>query len=71
MSFLIADSRNPYMGLNNKVCENPKYWCRLHQIWLSENDVKSKNCRSKLTFDMMSTYQCGNLERKEVKIHNE
>ncbi len=58
------------MGLGNKICNNPIYWCRLHQVWLSENDVNRKRCRSKLDFDMMGTHRCGNLERKEV-LHNE
>lgn len=30
------------MGLDNKICKNPIYWCRLHQIWLSEDDAKKK-----------------------------
>lgn len=52
------------MGLNNKVCTSPKYWCRLHEVWLSEEDVKRKKCREKLTFDMLSTYKCRCLEKK-------
>ena len=30
-TWLKADARNPYMGLDNKICTSPKYWCRLHQ----------------------------------------
>lgn len=37
-----ADHRNPKMGLDNQICNNPKYWCRLHQVWLSEADVEKK-----------------------------
>ena len=65
MQYKKADQRNPYMGLNNKICENPVYWCRLHQVWLSEEDVKKKKCLNKLTFDMISTYRCGNLVKKK------
>ncbi len=66
MTYLIADKRRPFMGLDNKICRNPKYRCRLHQVWLSENGVKRKQCRQKLDFDMMGVHKCGNLERKEV-----
>lgn len=59
-----ADDRNPYMGLDNKVCTEPKYWCRLHQVWLSEKDIKKKHCLCKMTADMMSTYRCNCLEEK-------
>lgn len=58
------------MGLDNKVCRSPDYWCRLHQVWLSEQDVARKKCKEKLTFDMLGTHRCWNLEkRKAVKIH--
>lgn len=67
MIYQIADQRNPYMGLDNKICRNPVYWCRLHQVWLSEDDVKRKKCKRKPTFDMIGTYRCLCLERKELK----
>lgn len=67
MTYQIADKRNPYMGLDNKICRNPVYWCRLHQVWLSDEDVKKKRCKYKLTFDMVSTYCCGNLEKRIVQ----
>lgn len=44
--------------------KNPVYWRRLHQVWLSEEDAKRKKCKCKPTFDMISTYRCGCLERK-------
>lgn len=65
MTYQIADKRNPYMGLDNKICRNPVYWCRLHQVWLSEDDVERKRCKCKMTFDMIGTYRCSCLERKE------
>jgi hypothetical protein len=68
MTYQIADKRNPFMGLDNKICRNPMYWCKLHQVWLSEDDVERKHCKCKLTFDMIGTYRCGCLERKEVRI---
>lgn len=67
MQYLIANSKYPFMGLNNKICKNPTYWCRLHQVWLSEEDVKRKQCKNKQTFDMIGVHRCGNLERKVVK----
>ena len=67
MEYKIADARNPKMGLNNKICKNPKYWCRLHQVWLSEKDVERKHCKSKPTIDMIDTRLCTNLVRKEFK----
>ena len=66
MEYKIADARNPNMGLNNKPCYNPKYWCRLHQVWLSESDVKSKHCKEKPTMDMIETKRCGNLIEKNT-----
>ncbi len=56
MTYQIADQN----------CKNPVYWCRLHQIWLSDDDVKKKQCKCKQTFDMVGTYRCGNLVRKET-----
>lgn len=64
MTYLTANTKNPYMGLNNKICKNPTYWCRLHQVWLSEEDVKRKKCKNKPTFDMIGFHRCGCLERR-------
>lgn len=61
---LKADTRNPWMGLNGVACENPAYWCRLHEVWLSEADVEEKKCLSRITFDMIGTRKCNCLERK-------
>lgn len=66
MEYKIADARNPNMGLNNRICKNPKYWCRLHQVWLSEKDVIHKQCKNKPTFDMIGSVHCACLIRKEV-----
>lgn len=60
-----ADDRHPRMGLDNKICINPEYWCRLYQVWLSKEDVKRKKCMNKTSLDMMSTSRCGCLEKKE------
>lgn len=59
-----ADSRNPWMGLEGKICEKPAYWCRRHEVWLSEEDVERKHCRARLTADMMMTRPCTCLEKK-------
>lgn len=67
MTYQIADRRHPYMGLYNKICKNPTYWCRLHQVWLSEEDVKMKQCECKQTFDMISTYRCVNLGKRAIE----
>ena len=56
--YLKANHANPYMGLNNKICRDPKYWCAIHEVWLSEEDVKKKGCLSKPTFDMLDTRVC-------------
>lgn len=65
-SFLKASSSRPNMGLNNKICINPKYWCRLHEVWLSEGDVIKKNCKNRPTFDLIGTYRCGCLEERNI-----
>ena len=64
MEYMIADARNPFMGLGNKTCQNPEYWCRLHQVWLSEEDALQKKCKEKQDFDMLGTHRCNCLERK-------
>lgn len=51
-----------FIGLDGKICKNPKYWCRLHQVYLSQEDASKKHCKNKYTFDMISQYRCGNLE---------
>lgn len=63
-NFQPADTRCPNMGLYGIPCESPKYWCALHQVWLSEEDAKKKHCRQRPTMDMISTYQCGNLKER-------
>ena len=51
-----------YMGLKNKICKNPRYWCRCHQVYLSEEDVQRKHCKAKLSFDMIGRERCYQLE---------
>ena len=65
MKYMTTDN-HPLMGLNNKICKNPEYWCRLHKVWLSEDDVKRKRCKCKPTYDMLGTQICGCLERKDL-----
>lgn len=57
-----ADFRNPWMGLNGVVCEEPAYWCRLHEVWLSEEDVAKKKCLARMTYDMLGYRRCNNLD---------
>lgn len=59
-----ATARNPWMGLNGEVCKAPAYWCRWHEVWLSESDVALKKCLAKPTYDMLSTRKCNCIERK-------
>ena len=59
-----ADFRNPWMGLNGNICKKPVYWCRLHEVWLSEEDVAKKNCLTKLTYDMIAHHKCSNIEKR-------
>lgn len=61
-----ASFNNPWMGLNGKVCTSPAYWCRLHEVWLSEEDVNRKSCLTRLTYDMITRKRCNCLERKEL-----
>lgn len=65
MIYKKADQRNPYMGLNNKICKIPAYWCRMHEVWLSEEDVKRKSCKAKLSYDMLDRKICNCLEKKQ------
>lgn len=65
MEFMKADLRNPHMGLNNKICIHPDYWCRRHEVWLSEEDVKKRKCKNLPTYDMISTMRCTSLVHKK------
>lgn len=62
--YLIADAKHPFMGLNSRICKSPKYFCKLHRVWMSEKDVKKKHCRCKPDFDLMGVHRCGCLERR-------
>lgn len=57
---------DPHMGLNNKVCEDIKYYCKSKRVYLSEEDAKKKRCLCKPTFDMIGVRRCAWLE--EVKV---
>ena len=52
---------HPHMGLNNTICEQRDYFCRLHQIYLSSDDVKRKKCNERPTFDLIGIQKCPNL----------
>lgn len=54
---------DPAMGLNNTICTDKKYYCRTHMVYLSEEDVKTKKCMCKPTFDMISFTSCKWLEK--------
>lgn len=62
--YLRADSKNPYMGLDNKICSSPMYYCKSKQVWLSVEDVKRKKCLCKPTFDMIGVNKCYSLVKK-------
>lgn len=62
MEYKKAIKGKKFMGLDGKIYRHPKYWCRLHEIYLSEQDVIKKHCKNKSTVDMISQYRCGNLE---------
>lgn len=49
---------NEYIGLDNKICENPTHYCKIHLIYLSDSDVERKKCLCKPTYDMISTAKC-------------
>lgn len=65
MEWQKADNKHPNMGIENKPCKNPKYWCRLHEVWLSEEDVIKKQCKCRPTTDMIAVRKCNNLEEKD------
>lgn len=64
---LSADARNPQMGLRNTICADPVYWCRLHEVWMSEEDVTRKGCKARRTLDMIATRRCGNIEQRDFQ----
>ncbi len=61
-----ADRRNPWMGLDGKICENPVYWCRMHEVWLSEADVEKKKCLARMTYDMLGVRKCNCIEERKT-----
>ena len=54
------------MGLDGVICKDPVYWCRLHEVWLSEADVERKKCFAKPTYDMIGTRRCNCIERRPL-----
>lgn len=60
-----ADFRNPCMGIENRICKNLKYWCRLHQVWLSEEDAVNRKCFCRPTYNLMFERKCNCIEIKE------
>lgn len=63
MQYKKAIKNKTFIGLHGKPCKNPKYWCRLHEVYLSPDDVKRKKCLHKPTFDMIGEMRCGSLEK--------
>lgn len=47
-----------YIGLDNKECKNPAFYCRSKKVFLSQEDVEKKGCNVKPTADMISTRVC-------------
>lgn len=60
-----ACTASPWMGLDGKVCEKPVYWCRMHEIWLSEEDVAKKKCLAKPTYDLIGVRRCNCIEERK------
>jgi len=55
------------MGLDNKPCLDPVYWCPIHQVWLSKEDAQRKGCFNKMSFDMIGPYVCPSLQEKDYE----
>lgn len=55
-----------FMGLNNKKCKKPAYWCPIHEVYLSKEDAE-KRCLRKMSYDMMEYRVCNRLEKIERK----
>jgi hypothetical protein len=47
-----------YIGLFNKECENPAYYCRCHNVFLSAEDAEFKQCLHKPTKDLVGITRC-------------
>ena len=63
-----ADSINPMMGLDIGKCIDPQYWGIPRPICSSENDVEQRGYkRKKTSLDMIGTYVCDCLEKKDYK----
>ncbi len=52
------DENIKFLGLFNKECSDPKFYCRCHGLFLSEKDVEMKKCYHKPTKDMISEMVC-------------
>ena len=68
MDYNKATSKNPIMGLDNEPCLFPQYWCKLHEVWLSDDDVARKRCKNKMSFDCIDTHQCNNLIENDTRL---
>lgn len=60
-----------YIGLDNKICEDPRYYCSIHLVYLTDEDVKRKKCKCKPTFDMIGTTTCRSLIPIEEYVKNQ
>ena len=68
--------QDQYIGLDNKICENPEYYCKIHLVYLSSEDVERKKCLCKPSFDMIGTHRCKSLMtideyKDETTLHKE
>ena len=65
--------KGEYIGLDGKICDNPKYYCKIHLVYLSDKDVERKKCLCKPTFDLIGTTTCRSLitidkyEKEQIK----
>ena len=53
--------KGEYPVLDGKICDNPKYYCKLHLVYLSDEEVERKKCLCKPTFDLIGTTTCRSL----------
>lgn len=54
------------IGLNNIECLNPQFYCKSHNVYLSQADAEKKGCFKKLSADMMEERLCKSLTPIDV-----
>ncbi len=58
-----------YLGLNGKLIRNPVIYCKLHDVYLNQKDVKRKRCNQNGCHHIITKSKWKNIKNNN-KIHS-